>query len=143
MCPMNTIEKHCLTLPNDVETVDRLASFVEEVAGSHGVDLSVTLSLNLALEEAVVNIMNYAYPKGSFGKIDITASYSDGTLIFTLSDAGTPFDPTKASNPDTLLPAEERPIGGLGIHLVRQIMDEVSYEYRDNHNILTLKKKIK
>lgn len=139
---MNNFEKHRLTLPNDVKTVPQLASFVEEVAESHGADLSVTMSLNLALEEAVVNVMNYAYPKDTFGEINITASFSDNSLIFTISDAGTPFDPTKVSDPDTLLSAEDRPIGGLGIHLVRQIMDEVCYIYENGHNILTLKKKI-
>lgn len=135
-----TIEKQSLTLPNDVGAVEQLASFVEEVAERHGVDFSVTMSLNLALEEAVVNVMNYAYPKGSYGEIDITATENEGVLTFTISDAGTPFDPTKVADPDTSLSAEERPIGGLGIHLVRQIMDEVSYKYENAHNILTLKK---
>ena len=135
-------EKQSLTLPNDVEAVPRLASFVEEVAESHGVDMSVTMSLNLALEEAVVNVINYAYPKGTCGEIEITASFSDNALVFTISDAGIPFDPTTVSKPDITLSAEDRPIGGLGIFLVRQIMDEVSYHYQDNHNVLTLKKKI-
>ena len=139
---MNTFEKHSLTLPNDVKAIPQLASFVEEVAERYGADLSVTMSLNLALEEAVVNVMNYAYPQDTFGEINITASFSDNTLIFTISDAGTPFDPTKVSDPDTSLSATDRPIGGLGIHLVRQIMDEVSYTYENNHNILTIKKKI-
>ena len=139
---MKTNEKHSLTLPNDVEAIPRLASFVEEVAESYGADLSVTMSINLALEEAVVNVMNYAYPQGTYGEIDITATFCDNAIIFTISDTGTPFDPTKVTDPDTTLSAEDRPIGGLGIHLVRQIMDEVSYSYENNHNILTLKKKI-
>ena len=140
---MKSIDKYSITLPNDVESVPRLASFIEEVAERQGADMSVIMSINLALEEAVVNVMNYAYPKGTGGEIDITASFSDNKLIFTISDAGKPFDPTQVSDPDTSLSAEERPIGGLGIHLVRQLMDEVSYCYENNHNILTLKKKIK
>ena len=139
---METIEKQSISLPNDVQKVPQLAAFIEEVAESHGTDLSVTMSINLALEEAVVNVMNYAYPEGSSGEIDITVDFRDGYLIFTISDAGKPFDPTKVSDPDTSLSAEDRPIGGLGIHLVRQIMDEVSYTYENNRNILTLKKKI-
>ena len=139
---METVEEQKLTLPNNVETIPQLASFVEEVGERFGADFSVTMSINLALEEAVVNVMNYAYPKGTTGEIDITASFSDGFLIFTISDGGKPFDPTQVSDPDTSLSAEERPIGGLGIHLVRQIMDEVSYTYENNRNILTLKKKI-
>ena len=140
---MNTFEIKKLTLPNDVNAVPQLAAFIEEVAESHGADPSATMNINLALEEAVVNVMNYAYPEGTYGEIGITASFCDNTLIFTISDTGTPFDPTKISDPDTSLSAEERPIGGLGIHLVRQLMDEVAYCYENNHNILTLKKKIK
>ena len=132
-----------ITLPNDVNAVPQLAAFIEEVAESHGADPSVTMNIDLALEEAVVNVMNYAYPEGTFGEVDVTACFCNGTLIFTVSDSGIPFDPTKVSDPDTSLSAEERPIGGLGIHLVRQLMDEVAYCYENNHNILTLKKKIK
>lgn len=139
---MKTMEKQTISLPNDVQKIPELAAFIEEVAESHGADMSLTMSINLALEEAVVNVMNYAYPQGTSGEIDITVAYTDGALVFTISDAGTPFDPTKVSDVDTSLSAEDRPIGGLGIHLVRQIMDEVSYSYENNHNILTLKKKI-
>ena len=139
---MNTIEKHSLTLPNNVECIPQLAAFLEEVTESHGIDPSVMMSINLALEEAVVNVMNYAYPEGTIGEIDISVTFSDGSITFTIQDTGTPFDPTKVSNPDTSLSAEERPIGGLGIYLVRELMDEVSYCYENNHNILTLKKKI-
>lgn len=139
---MNTIEKHSLTLPNNVEFIPQLAAFIEEVTESHGIDPSVMMSINLALEEAVVNVMNYAYPEGTIGEIDISVTFSDGSITFTIQDTGTPFDPTKVSNPDTSLSAEERPIGGLGIYLVRELMDEVSYCYENNHNILTLKKKI-
>lgn len=108
----------------------------------HDADMSITMSINLALEEAVVNVMNYAYPKGTYGEIVITATYRDNSLTFTINDAGTPFDPTKVADADISLSAEERPIGGLGIHLVRQIMDEVSYSYENKHNILTLKKRL-
>ena len=139
---MNTLDEHSLTLPNNVEFIPQLAAFIEEVTESYGIAPSVTMSINLALEEAVVNVMNYAYPEGSFGEIDISVSFSDGSITFTIKDSGKPFDPTKVSVPDTSLSAEERPIGGLGIYLVRELMDEVSYCYENNHNILTLKKKI-
>ena len=63
-------------------------------------------------------------------------------LTFVISDSGKPFDPTTKGDVDTTLPAEERSIGGLGIHLVKQLMDNIQYEYKDGHNVLTLKKKI-
>lgn len=134
--------KHHLTLHNDVQEVPQLAAFIDEVAEACGIDMATTMSLNLAMEEAVVNVMNYAYPAGTVGNVDIDAEFADGQLTFVLSDSGTPFDPTQAGTPDLTLDAEERPIGGLGIFLVRQIMDTIVYRRSDGKNILTLTKNI-
>jgi anti-sigma regulatory factor (Ser/Thr protein kinase) len=129
-----------LTLPNDIETIPQLNEFIDAVAEEAGLDMAFTMSLNLAIEEAVVNVMEYAYPEGTQGFVDIRLMVGDGELCCILSDSGTPFDPTLTPDADTTLSAEERSIGGLGIHLVRQIMDHISYEYKDQHNILTLTK---
>lgn len=134
--------KHHLTLHNDVQEVPQLAAFIDEVAEACGIDMATTMSLNLAMEEAVVNVMSYAYPAGTVGNVDIDAEFADGQLTFVLSDSGTPFDPTQAGTPDLTLEAEERPIGGLGIFLVRQIMDTIVYRRSDGKNILTLTKNI-
>ena len=104
--------------------------------------MALTMNLNLALEEAVVNVMSYAYP-GSHGDVKVDIKIDDQKVVSILTDSGIPFDPTQKGDVDTTLPAEERPIGGLGIHLVKQIMDKVSYQYVDNQNILTLEKNIK
>ena len=104
--------------------------------------MATAMKLNLAIEEAVVNVMNYAYPQGTVGDINIEAQADDEQLAFIISDSGSPFDPTAQQEADITLSAEERPIGGLGIHLVRQIMDDVAYERKDNYNILTLRKKL-
>ena len=133
---------HSLTLPNDVEAVPQLHEFIEEVAEAAQLDASLTMSLNLAIEEAVVNVMNYAYPPGTQGTINLFATTDDHCLTMIISDTGTPFDPTAKEEVDTTLSAEDRPIGGLGIHLIRQIMDSVEYEYVDGKNVLTLKKTI-
>ncbi|MBQ3878300.1 MAG: ATP-binding protein [Prevotella sp.] len=133
---------HSLTLPNDVEAVPQLHEFIEEVAEAAQLDASLTMSLNLAIEEAVVNVMNYAYPPGTQGTINLFATTDDHCLTMIISDTGTPFDPTAKEEVDTTLSAEDRPIGGLGIHLIRQIMDTVEYEYVDGKNVLTLKKTI-
>jgi len=101
------------------------------------------MQMNLALEEAVVNVMNYAYPKGTKGDVDIRALCDGAQMKFVLIDSGTPFDPTKHQTPDVQLSADERAIGGLGIFLVTQIMDNVSYERRNEKNILTLCKNLK
>lgn len=131
-----------IILPNDVQEVPRMAEFIETVCDEAGVDMATAMQLNLAIEEAVVNVMNYAYPAGTQGDVCLAASVQGDTITFVLSDSGTPFDPTQTGEPDLTLGAEDRPIGGLGIFLVRQIMDSVEYRYSDGKNILTLTKNI-
>jgi sigma-B regulation protein RsbU (phosphoserine phosphatase) len=131
-----------ITLPNDIEKVPVLAEFVDEVCEIVGFDMSTTMGINLALEEAVVNVMSYAYQPGTMGNVNIEAIANETRLKFIISDWGTPFDPTAEKEVDTTLSAEERPIGGLGIHLVRQIMDSINYERIDGKNVLTLRKKL-
>ncbi len=142
LCNENNNNTKTITLPNDVQTIPQLAEFIDQIADSNGINPSEAMSLNLAMEEAVVNVMEYAYPEGTKGDIDIAASINDDNIIFTITDSGVAFDPTAVNDPDLDKAAEERPIGGLGIHLVRQIMDTVSYERKDGKNILSLKKKI-
>ena len=98
------------------------------------------MSLNLAMEEAVVNVMEYAYPEGTVGKVNISASAEGDDVEFVISDSGTAFDPTAKDEVNIDLGVEDRQIGGLGIHLVRNIMDDIKYERKDGKNILTLYK---
>ncbi len=132
-----------LTLDNDVQQVPQLAEFIDRVCETAGVDLPLTAKLNLAIEEAVVNVMDYAYPKDVKGEVRIEAIAEEACLTFVISDSGVAFDPTAKEDADTTLSLEERPIGGLGIFLVRQIMDSVAYERTDGKNVLTLKKNLK
>ncbi|MBQ7686636.1 MAG: SpoIIE family protein phosphatase [Bacteroidaceae bacterium] len=131
-----------IVLNNDIQEVPQLAAFVDEVCEAVGFNPAVTMQMNLALEEAVVNVMNYAYPRGIRGKVTIDASANDVRLKFTIIDRGRPFDPTVQADVDTTLSVKERPIGGLGIHIVRQIMDSINYERIDAQNVLTLRKKL-
>ena len=131
-----------LTLHNDITEVPTLGEFVEQVAEQLGYNMTDSMNMNLALEEAVVNVMNYAYPEGTIGDILIEAATTETQLVFTIKDSGTPFDPTQVEDPDTTLSIEDRPIGGLGIFLVKQLMDSVTYNYTNGFNILTLKKKL-
>ena len=135
-------ERH-LILHNDIQQIPQLAEFVETVADVAHLDVGLTMSLNLALEEAVSNVIMYAYPKGSDGLVDIEAIVRRDELEFIISDNGTPFDPTAAPEADVSLDVEDRPIGGLGIFLVRNIMDEVKYTRSDDgKNILSMTKKL-
>lgn len=136
-----------LTMKNRIEEVGRLPQFLDSLCEATGCDDTLSFNLNLALEEAVVNVINYAYPKDGNEypfTLDVRAvKENEGTtLVFTLTDRGTPFDPTKAADADTTLSAQDRPIGGLGIFLVRRLMDSVSYQYVDGSNVLTMTKKV-
>ena len=131
-----------ITLPNDVQEVPSLAAFIEEVCEALNLDMGTTMQLNLAMEEAVVNVMNYAYPEGTVGDVTIEAQCDGTRLTFVITDSGKPFDPTVAAEADTTLGVDERPIGGLGIFLVRQIMDEVEYQRIEGQNVLKLHKQI-
>ena len=132
-------EQHfSLVMRNDIQQIPTLAEWVESI----GIPMELNMPINLALEEAVSNVMLYAYPQTKSGQVLVECVKARGELVFTISDSGIPFDPTQQAEPDLTLSAEERAIGGLGIHLVRQIMDEVRYERKEDKNILTLVKKI-
>ena len=131
-----------LTITNDVQEIPKVSQLVEEIGEQRGLDVSLVMSLNLALEEAVTNVVVYAYPEGKEGKVDVEAILRPGSVEFTLIDSGKAFDPTSRPDPDLSLGVEDRPIGGLGIFLVRQIMDKVEYERRDGKNYLRMTKNI-
>ena len=132
-----------LILPNDVQEVPKLAAFVDEVCEAAGLDMSTTMQMNLAIEEAVVNVMEYAYPEGTKGEVRIEAQTHDTYVEFTLTDDGKPFNPTEKGEVDITLSAEERSIGGRGIMLVKHYMDDTKYKYVDGQNVLTLRKNLK
>ena len=130
-----------LTLRNDIDEIPKLHALIQSIAEETDMDHALAMSLNLALEEAVSNVMLYAYPAGSPGRVDIEAVVLDDRIDFRVSDCGVPFDPTVASDPDLAADLKDRPIGGLGIFLVKRIMDEVSYTWENGRNILTMIKK--
>ena len=132
----NDVSLKKLTLHNDVAEVPLLAEWVEQLGEELGLEMPEVFQLNLALEEAVVNVMNYAYEDS--GLIDLSAKVVDSEIIFVLEDSGKAFDPTKVDDPDITLSAEERNIGGLGIFLVQQLMSGVTYSREDGKNVLTM-----
>lgn len=130
--------RRVLHLKNNIMNVPTLGEWVESLGEETGLQPDRVFQLNLALEEAVVNVMNYAYPGQEGMPVDVSVDISDEDLKFRIVDSGVPFNPLEHEDPDITLGAEEREIGGLGIMLVRKLMEETSYEYRDGNNILTL-----
>ena len=146
LCISKQAPKRTLFITNEMSEVTKLKQFMEGAAREFGIPDDIQLSLNLAVEEAVVNVINYAYPKGTEGDIEINItnspipdlSESSTEVIFTIIDQGVPFDPTTHDEADTTSELEERQIGGLGIHLIRNIMDRVEYQRDGNSNKLTM-----
>jgi len=137
--------KHELIFKNDISEIERLHEYFVNIGREEHIDEETLMGINLAVEEAVVNVINYAYPEHTEGAvvIDCQKDASGKSIVFMIKDRGREFDPTKVEEADTTLSAEERNIGGLGIHLVRNIMDSMSYERTpDGYNVLTLEKKL-
>lgn len=104
-------------------------------------DADLRFKIELSIEEAVENVVRYAY-EGGIGWLEVGANLDNKSLILTieLRDAGVPFNPLENADPDITLRADERPVGGLGIYLCKQMMDSISYRYEDGNNVLTMKK---
>jgi anti-sigma regulatory factor (Ser/Thr protein kinase) len=134
--------EHRIALRNNIEEINRLHTFIEEVGEMVALPMKTVMNLNLVLEEAVTNVILYAYPKEEHEYIHLTAKEQEGKLIFILTDSGKAFDPTQAPDADITLSADDRQIGGLGIFLIRKIMNEVKYERIEGKNVLTLEKEL-
>lgn len=128
--------RHSLVMRNDIQQIPTLAEWVDML----NLPEELNMSINLALEEVVSNVMLYAYPENKSGQVLVEAEKKENRIVFTVSDSGVPFDPTQHEDPDITTPLEERSVGGLGIFLTKQVMDEVRYERTDKKNILTLVK---
>ena len=131
-----------LILKNDVHEVARFSSFMESATQKMGIEKTDARKLRLAVEEAVVNVINYAYPVGTEGTVEVRLMSNAQRIKMMIIDSGVAFDPTSKEKVDTTLLAEERQIGGLGILLVRELMDSINYEREDGKNILTLIKNL-
>ena len=131
-----------IILANDIAEISKLNQFIEEIGEEFSLAPDLVFNLTLVMEEAVVNVINYAYPNEEHEKIYVSARLHEGSIIMVIADNGKEFDPTLAPEADITLSAEERPIGGLGIFLIRNIMNEVKYERIEGRNILTLEKKL-
>lgn len=129
-----------IALCNKIEEIGRMSEFIDQLAEEHNLSPEVSFNVHLALEEAVTNVIMYAFPEGEEHEFVLTARHADNTLIFNVIDTGREFDPTLQPDADVTLSLEERPIGGLGIFLIRRIMQKVEYRRVDGKNVLTMVK---
>jgi len=130
-------------LRNDISEVSRLHRLLEDFADSAGLGRNDLNSINLAIEELFANVVNYGYPHDGTHWVDVRISIEDGHVAIRIVDDGVPFNPVVKGVPDTGCPVEKRRVGGLGIHLCRNLMDDITYERDGPRNIVTLKKRLK
>lgn len=132
-----------LLVESKIEDVEVVMKFVESELQSLGCSDDAWMQIKLAIDEIFGNICYYAYGSDSGPvKVSVGMSEDNKSVLLTFSDSGIPYDPLEADIPDVELDGDERPIGGLGIFLVRELMDDITYEYKDGNNILCLIKTI-
>ena len=130
-----------ITVDAVLENVSGVTEFVDSILEQFECPMKAQMQIDVAIDELFSNIANYAYKDGK-GKATIKIEIDESSLAVKLTfiDNGIPYNPLMHEDPDVTLSAEEREIGGLGIFIVKKSMDDVSYEYRDEQNILTIKK---
>lgn len=131
-----------LYIKNELEQLTRLYEFLNQQASAFGLEEQLLMQIKLAVEEVVTNVILYAYPDRKDQDIRIDMSLENGLLTIVITDNGIAFNPLEREEPDISLPMEERPIGGLGIYLVKQLMTNVTYTRSSGKNTLTMTKKI-
>lgn len=132
--PLSEEPPRRLRLPPAAEAMAEVMAFVEGYFEEKGIPLPTSTQLSIAVDEIFSNITQYS----GATEVEVLCGESKGRILLRFSDNGTPYNPLEKPDPDVSLPAEEREIGGLGIFMVKKMMDEVSYQYEDEKNVLTL-----
>lgn len=132
-----------LTIAATVENIGTVTEFVNEQLEALDCPMKAQMQIDIAIDELFGNIAHYAYnPDVGNATVQVEVTEEPLAVIITFIDGGVPYDPLKAADPDITLSADQRQIGGLGIYMVKKAMDEITYEYKDGKNILSIKKKL-
>ena len=129
-----------IRIKNQVSELEKVALFIEEIGEELGLSMELQMNLNLVMEEMVSNVIFYAYPQGTEADSELMAKSDGQKLTFVISDQGREFDPTTKGDTDLSVNPAERDLGGMGIFIVKNIMNEVSYQRLDGKNLLTMTK---
>ena len=133
-----------LTISASVDNIETVTDFINEQLEALDCPMKAQMQIDIAIDELFGNIANYAYnPEIGQATVRVEVIEEPLAVVITFIDNGVPYDPLKKEDPDITLSAEEREIGGLGIYMVKKSMDDISYEYKDGQNILSIKKKLK
>ena len=138
----HVLMKRELKIKNEEQELMKVNEFIEEVSEELGLDMHVMMKLQLVMEEMVSNVIFYAYPEGQKADITLIAESDGQEVTFVLSDQGREFDPTAKEDADTEINPMDREQGGMGIYIVKNIMNEVTYQRLEGKNLLTMKKSL-
>ena len=130
-----------MTVDATVDNLNKVLAFIDEQLEANNCPMRVMLEIDVAAEEIFVNVASYAYTSG-VGSVAIEVNFEEHpkAVAIRFIDSGIPYNPLEKEDPDVTLPAEKRGIGGLGVFMVKKSMDEVTYEYKDGKNHLTIRK---
>lgn len=132
-----------VTIANDLDELARLAGLVDEFVERNSMPERISFNLNLCLDELITNIVSYGYEDGHHHDIHVKFALDNGRLITEIIDDGKEYNPfTDAPEPDLALDVDDRPIGGLGVFLVKEFMDRTDYRREGGTNIVTLEKNV-
>ena len=135
-------EKYTFKLKSNLSELDKLCDHLDNFGQSLGLSKKSIFEINLALDELFTNIISYGFADDDEHEIEVTITPQNETLCMCIEDDGVPFNPVEAQEPDLECTVEDCKIGGLGIHLIRNLMDEICYERCGEKNVLTLKKNL-
>ena len=132
-----------LTIAATVENIGTVTAFVDEQLEALDCPMKAQMQIDVAIDELLGNIANYAYGTGK-GEVTVRFDFEPDsrTVALTFIDSGIPYDPLAKPDPDVTLAVEKRSVGGLGIFLVKKTMDDMTYARQDGHNVLTIRKRI-
>lgn len=131
-----------ITVNASLNEIRTATDFINRQLTETGCDEWFRIQIDIAIDEILSNIARFAYHQNTgSATVRFDTENDPRNIVLTFIDRGTPYDPLTAADPDISLPAKERSIGGLGLFMVRKIMDDISYSYRDGQNILTVRKK--
>lgn len=132
-----------LTIAATLENIEKVTDFVNEQLEALDCPMKMQMQIDIAIDELLSNIARYAYaPKTGDVTVRLESLDDPISVTITFIDNGIPYNPLEKNDPDTTLSLEERPIGGLGIYMVKKTMDDMTYEHKDGQNILSIKKNL-
>ena len=131
-----------LRIKNQMAELEKVSQFIDEIGEELGLSMELIMNLNLVMEEMVVNVISYAYPEGTDAEIELLAKSDANELTLVLSDQGKEFDPTTKKDSDMSVNPAERELGGMGIYIVKNLMNKVTYQRLEGRNLLTMTKSI-